>query len=511
MPFQNTEDPLPYRSVGWKQWLTVLLTYLLLGWFGKHAGTINHGTLSMVWLPAGVSLVAFVLYGPRIWPAICLGSLVVNVSFLQEPNGIVPLWRGLLAAAAAAGVNTVVQAWWAQALYHRHVTPGTLWSTHGVATFLLKVALLPSLLNMLLLTLIYGMAGYFDLRDVGSTSSLWLAGAISDYHGYIVAGLFGLVWLGPDQVNEPRLHHATSPRHLLLPLLVFAALLVGVSILWQESAIYLLPSIGVLAAMYRGLRASTAFMLCISFMLTLVTTVQVGPFEHNEPLAAQIMLLVYVVGVGVPVYLVAGHRHDLIRSAQLLEDKVAERTHALHALNAQLQALSSSDPLTGLANRRQLDEVLDHEWRRAAREGNSLAVGMVDVDWFKRYNDALGHAQGDACLQEVARLLSEHVGRAGDMVARYGGEEFVLVLPACDTAAALELAHKIGEALRQRRLPHPDSPLGIVSVSIGVAATRPQVGDPHATLLRAADMAMYRAKSAGRDRACAAPATDGGT
>ncbi|EMB2840648.1 diguanylate cyclase [Pseudomonas aeruginosa] len=188
-------------------------------------------------------------------------------------------------------------------------------------------------------------------------------------------------------------------------------------------------------------------------------------------------------------------------SERELEQRVAERTDELQLLNNKLAALSLTDGLTGIANRRHFDTVLGQEWQRAQRQGTPLALGMLDVDWFKRYNDHYGHPAGDACLHQVAQTLAASVCRSSDLVARYGGEEFVFIAPMTDAQAALDIAHKVVTAVAALALPHAESALGCVTVSIGVAAVLPSPGSSPEVLLQRADAALYQAKTHGRNRA----------
>jgi diguanylate cyclase (GGDEF)-like protein len=193
---------------------------------------------------------------------------------------------------------------------------------------------------------------------------------------------------------------------------------------------------------------------------------------------------------------------DKIREEhEQLEQHVRERTQALEAANQQLATLSSTDALTGIANRRRFDEVLVREWGRAARLGQPLALGMIDIDWFKKYNDHYGHPAGDDCLRRVAALLAACIQRSGDMVARYGGEEFVFITPGLEGADALHLARHLCAALQALALPHELSGFGCVTASIGVAAMVPCASTGPDALLLAADQAMYRAKAQGRNQA----------
>lgn len=184
----------------------------------------------------------------------------------------------------------------------------------------------------------------------------------------------------------------------------------------------------------------------------------------------------------------------------LLEERVTERTRDLEEANRKLAALSMSDGLTGVPNRRCFDETLAAEWQRAARAGHPLALIMLDVDFFKNYNDHYGHQEGDVCLRKVARVLQSHARRAGDLAARYGGEEFVMLAPETDAGSALSLAESIRQALEALALPHLQSPLGCVTCSIGVAVLTPDDNQTPEMFLRMADKAMYRAKAQGRNQ-----------
>lgn len=189
-----------------------------------------------------------------------------------------------------------------------------------------------------------------------------------------------------------------------------------------------------------------------------------------------------------------------------LQALVDERTHALAQANQRLQQLSNTDGLTGIANRRRFDEALAHEWARSQRAQSPLSLILLDVDVFKHFNDQYGHLAGDACLQALALTLTQTAGhREGDLVARFGGEEFVVLLPAANAQAALEVAGHIQQGIASLALPHQGAPLGVVTVSFGVASLVPQRDQAPEELVRRADRALYRAKQGGRNRIELAP------
>ena len=166
-----------------------------------------------------------------------------------------------------------------------------------------------------------------------------------------------------------------------------------------------------------------------------------------------------------------------------------------------LGGLSFLDGLTGLANRRRFDQFLDMEWRRGIRSGAPLSLIMMDIDFFKHFNDAAGHLAGDDCLRKVAQALAGAVQRPGDLVARYGGEEFGCVLSETATASARIVAERLQAAVAELALPHPRSTVSPwVTLSMGVATVIPTFGAESRALIQAADLAMYAAKAAGRNR-----------
>lgn len=192
---------------------------------------------------------------------------------------------------------------------------------------------------------------------------------------------------------------------------------------------------------------------------------------------------------------------DTLRTSEHeLELRVAQRTDELRELNTQLEAMSLTDALTGIANRRRFDQIFAQEWGHARRSGELLALALVDVDWFKHYNDHYGHPAGDACLRDIAQTLAATVNRSTDLVARYGGEEFVFLAPMTDLAGIQAMAHKLLLAVEALALPHELSPLGRVSVSIGIAASAPGPDSSSEALLQQADAALYQAKKQGRNQ-----------
>ncbi|PTQ89199.1 diguanylate cyclase [Agitococcus lubricus] len=193
---------------------------------------------------------------------------------------------------------------------------------------------------------------------------------------------------------------------------------------------------------------------------------------------------------------------DHQQRAKFLQSCLLQLAHAeSEAKNQQLAILSCEDALTGLANRRYLQDMFRKEWQRAYRQQTPLAVVMIDVDYFKLYNDYYGHQAGDVCLQKIATALKQQTSRSSDLAARYGGEEFLLVLP---NLSLVELNHYLARlqlAIFELAIPHVTSPLGdYISLSMGATVAIPHQDLGVDGLIKQADMALYRAKTTGRQR-----------
>lgn len=193
-----------------------------------------------------------------------------------------------------------------------------------------------------------------------------------------------------------------------------------------------------------------------------------------------------------------------VRSILKLKKETDQRKEALRQLkqaNERLEMLSNLDGLTGIANRRFFNHVYDEEWRRCRRHSLALSVLMLDIDFFKAFNDTYGHLAGDECLKKVAGVLKKQLQRAGEMVGRYGGEEFVVLLPGVETDRAVMIAERLRSAVEGLAIPHAHSAVAShVTVSIGLATVVPDAGWLPEDLIHAADEALYSAKQNGRNQ-----------
>lgn len=170
-------------------------------------------------------------------------------------------------------------------------------------------------------------------------------------------------------------------------------------------------------------------------------------------------------------------------------------------LQKELEALSFKDGLTGVANRRMFDSILEVEWAHARRNNQPLSLIMIDIDYFKQYNDCYGHIEGDACLKRVAQTLNSAATRARDLFARFGGEEFALVLPETDEGSAAKIAERCRSLIFKEQIPHAHSPVSqILTASLGVGTIIPSHQDDPLAFIEAVDRLLYQAKQHGRNR-----------
>lgn len=247
---------------------------------------------------------------------------------------------------------------------------------------------------------------------------------------------------------------------------------------------------------------------CLADVLTLGCQEELGALysAHTEPsetgngLRAENWCTMPRIGTRLYLAIDAGPIFDDHGKLIAVVETVRDMTEQKNAQTA-LQNLAAHDGLTGIANRRAFDERLALEWARGARERYPVSLLLLDVDFFKRYNDGYGHQQGDECLRKVAATMAGTVLRGSDLSARYGGEEFVVLMPNTSARGAKAVAERVCARISELRMPHAHSDVAAhVTVSIGVATIHPQPGDDADLLVAAADGALYAAKHAGRNQ-----------
>jgi diguanylate cyclase (GGDEF)-like protein len=194
----------------------------------------------------------------------------------------------------------------------------------------------------------------------------------------------------------------------------------------------------------------------------------------------------------------------VIKRTEALEkskEQIESQKDELEKANYSLRLLSLKDPLTGLWNRRQYDDTIQREWNRCLRYKRPISLMILDIDYFKSFNDNYGHRAGDECLVKLAQTINDSFGRAGDLVARYGGEEFVVIMPELAKDDAIKMATLVQKSIENLKIPHKCSPVNPwVTVSIGVTSKIPDFDSSPKELFSAVDKALYQAKAAGRNQ-----------
>ena len=270
---------------------------------------------------------------------------------------------------------------------------------------------------------------------------------------------------------------------------------------------------------YRGVRVFGAWLWDSNLGFGLTT--EIDEDEALQPFYATRLVILSVLGATVVlsfalssglIWVRKQSERSLGKAYTELEARVDERTRALknakdelEVANRKLAVLATTDPLTGLANRRYFDQRLEEEWSRCQRYGRPLSIIMLDIDYFKAYNDRYGHPAGDDCLRRISVVLrGQHIAsRPGDMVARYGGEEFIILLSGTQNKQAINIAEHISAMIRKERIPHEASGVaetGFVTASLGVATVVDCSQSTPSNLIDRADQALYAAKAEGRDR-----------
>jgi diguanylate cyclase (GGDEF)-like protein len=245
----------------------------------------------------------------------------------------------------------------------------------------------------------------------------------------------------------------------------------------------------------RFLTATVTSIVCVA--LTAAFLLHMPQLNSSE-----MYLPLYYMAAMAAITLVGNYRLEKsMRDSYLLLLREKLQSHQIRHRNAELSLISYTDPLTGIANRRRFDEELAKAWAEAARSGEILALLMIDIDFFKRYNDAFGHPAGDSCLERVATAISSQTRETVDMPARLGGEEFAVILRHADASRAQIAADRIHRAIREMAIPHEhgDSS-GYVTISIGAASASPNDGGSRDALIKQADVALYQAKNRGKNQ-----------
>lgn len=338
------------------------------------------------------------------------------------------------------------------------------------------------------------------LRIIGLTSEFAIGGDMPAYGIAFRLGILLPVVLVSLAFLSPR--YSTLTQGLAATAAPFLCV-VGISWLGtiapasQEARYFFLAGVNIVAI---NLVWPLRFHHAVAYTLaSLAVYMAFAVFGGVDPRAVVDVIFIYTVAAAAS--LMVTYRNDIAdRRAFLASEKISAQAAALTLANEELQRLLTTDALTGVYNRRYLDQSLMAHGQKAAADNSHLGVVMVDVDHFKDYNDMLGHRAGDECLREVARVIVANVRDGTDIVTRYGGEEFAVLVPGLPPEGTEALAERIRAAIEARALPHPRARDAKVTVSAGTSAIIPIGDGVLETLFETADRALYRSKNSGRNR-----------
>jgi|SRR3990170_33122 len=431
--------------------------YFLAGKLGLQLA-IAHPRATAVWPPTGIALAAFLLYGRRVWPAIFAGAFLVSLT----TAGTVATTLGIATGNTLEGLvgAALVERWAAgRRAFKRALT---------VASFALLAAVVATVISPGVGAASLALGGFVPWREYGS---IWLTWWLGDMGGALVVAPLLLLWIADPRIRWSREQRIEAA--VLLILLVLASETVfGGPFGWGLANYplgFVFVPILLWTAFRLGTREAAAALVLLAGMAIGGTLHQMGPFVRDTPNESLLLLQVFLAVSSVT---------TLAFGALVDERRAAE---------AQLLQLSVSDPLTGLANYRQLMTVLQGEIRRTDRTARPFAIVFLDLDKLKQVNDRHGHLVGSRALCRVAEAVRK-ASRAVDTSARFGGDEFAVVLPEADEAAAWQVANRIRDRLAQ------DAEEPRITVSVGVAVY-PRDGTTVEELVDRADRLLYEMKA----------------
>jgi diguanylate cyclase (GGDEF)-like protein len=472
--FSETRPPGRFSWVHAVQLAVVFAAIYLLADTALNIFVFGDGW-KILWPLNGVTIALLLMRPRRDWPAVMLGvatGTCIGECIYHNPVGF-EIWLRLFSV-----TEVIVSAW----LLPPYITLDQwLHRPHIFPRFFASLVLGPG---------ISGVMAAFLFHLVQHEP--WLLG----FNDWATADALGIAATMPLvlSVRSQEMRSLFQKQHLARTLGILAAAFAGIVVIFSVSRYPLLFLLYPLLLFVDSLLAFAGSSIAVvaACMISVYCTM-----HGHGPFAAWPPTLAVSRDAALQIYL--GFHMVALFPASFLFLERRKMAEELRNANGRLMMLASMDGLTGIGNRRSLDERFALEWKRAIRVRTSLALLMIDLDHFKQYNDLYGHHAGDQCLQTVANVLATNLRRPQDFVARFGGEEFAVLLPHTTPEGACHLAGEIRRAILDLEIDHRGSPWECVTVSIGCAALAPSHNDDRFVLLQMADSALYRAKGQGRN------------
>jgi diguanylate cyclase (GGDEF)-like protein len=452
------------------------LLYTVSGWAALELGKTPAGA-DVIW-PANGILLAFLLRAPRrCWAMyLAVGVLANTLAHLLIPY---PIASTLLFSAA----NTVETLLAAHLLANDPQREPNLERLRTAMHFVALGVVLAPLVSWAVLELEFHL--FRQRMDLLSSLT------------FLTGDMLGLAIMTPLMlaIDKKRLQSLFAPSKRLEAAAILAGTLAFSVAIFAQNGLpvtFLLFPILLLAIFRLGISGGAIAVFLVAVPGAYFTAHGGGPFSlmrSRLPIHQVFLFQLFLFVAVIMLYSVSSVLHERER----LQEELAEALKVA-------EASAGHDHLTGLANRRNFDAVLEKEWRRAIRENGSLSLLMIDVDHFKAYNDTYGHIAGDECLRRVAEILLQMRLRTTDLAVRFGGDEFAIVLIRSTAQGAGTLAERLRQSIEEAAIPHRLNPTGRVTVTIGVSTLVPNLNMDVEVLVQQADMALYEAKQAGRNR-----------
>ncbi|MBE9222545.1 diguanylate cyclase [Cyanobacterium stanieri LEGE 03274] len=486
--------------------INVLLVLLyIIGINASHQFSTLQSEVASVWFPSAITLPLVLKYGIQVFPGISLASIIGLTPSLQRISPDLSFFSFAFIQISCALANCfqpIIATW---IIRRFAVSKDVFINTQSVCVFIGAVILSP------IISALMGVSALLILNIITlneysySLVTWWLGSALA----HLIFSPTIMLWNKKDVMSPG----ATRGEVLILMVIVFCTCSLTFILGYPVEYLIFPP---IIWAVFR-LKSFHASLLVsmIALMAIISTSRGYGAFVKDS-VNLSLILLQSFTGVISMVTLILSAilaekkitENRLNDTLESLEEKVKERTKELEIIQANLrntnrflEKIAYVDSLTQIANRGYFEEFLQQQWDMLIRHKKCLSLLLIDVDYFKQYNDFYGHLQGDECLTMVAQCLQSVIRNSSDMVARYGGEEFIIVLPHTNVDDAVVVAKKVQGAIALLEIPHESSEVSkYLTLSIGIATTIPSYEDNPDNLIQKADEALYLAKQEGRNQ-----------
>lgn len=470
----------------------------------SHQFTTLHGEVASVWFSSAITLPMVLFYHFKVIPGIVLGSILGLIPAINDINPPLSLIDNITLNISCIFAN-ILQPLLARYLIKKFIQVDDIFSSLYSTWIFIIVGIISPILSALIGVSTLLFINVLTINDYYiSMLTWWLASALAHI-------IFSPIFLIKKTQNF-------SYKIAKLPeiVIIFLLLLIIFFLIFKLAypVEYLLLPILIWSFCRFHPWVANLFIAFIAFIAILSTTKGYGIFVRDN-VNESLLLLQSFTGVfsltGLTLSAVLTEKKkaqlSLQQSLETLEIKVLERTkeliqtkEKLEKVNQALEIMVNTDGLTQISNRRHFDQHLQNEWQRLHRCQKPITLLLIDVDYFKLYNDTYGHQRGDECLIRIAQILKSQAMRQPDLSARYGGEEFIILLPDTDISGGIAVAQKIQQIVKASGIIHKTSKNSdIITLSIGIASLIPNITDSPHTLVKQADKALYSAKEKGRN------------